>query len=377
VVKLLTLTHQFGAINEVNKVTVKKFKADNLLQNISTAIMVLDQQLHICFANNAACVLMGQSEKRIAGLGFDLLFRHLSIPMAKFRYCVEQHNDFSDSEVQVILIDSRPMLLELNCSALMQDDCHYALIECKQVDLQKRIVQESQHENQHQAARGLVRGLAHEIKNPLGGIRGAAQLLQKQLPSDDLKEFTGLIIEQSDRLRKLVDRLLGPNKPPAVEPVNIHLVIGKTLKLVKFEQGDNLEIKFDYDPSIPSIDIDPELIQQTLLNIIRNAVYAMSQHDTGAQLVVSTRIKQHQTIHGRHHKMCLEIKIIDNGPGIPKQLKDTLFFPLVSGNASGTGLGLSISQTLIHQHQGRIDCDSWPGHTEFILLLPFISKEVF
>jgi two-component system nitrogen regulation sensor histidine kinase GlnL len=358
----------------VPKTTNALFKADTILQNISTAIIVLDQQLAIRFTNNAACVLLGQSERRLSGAGFESLFRHFSLPMAKFNQTVEELTDFSNSEVHAILADSRPVLLALKCSALVQNNQHFALIECQQVDQQKRIVQESKNENQHQAARGMIRGLAHEIKNPLGGIRGAAQLLQKELPSAELKEFTTLIIEQSDRLRNLVDRLLGPTKPPLLQAQNIHLVLDKTLKVVDFEQHQTLSVRRDYDPSIPEIQIDSELIQQALLNIIRNAVQAMSEHQIESQLMVSTRIKQHQIIHGHHHKICLQIKIIDNGPGVPPHLMDTLFFPLVSGSTSGTGLGLSISQTLIHQHNGRIDCDSWPGHTQFTLLIPFKER---
>jgi len=347
------------------------FDGKELLQNLSTAVVVLDCQLCVVYANNAACVLLAQSEKRLQSLPFQLLFRHISLPITKFRQTIEQQSEFSDSEVQAILADSRPVLLELKCAALIQEHQPFALVEFKQVDQQKRIIQESQHENQHQAARDLVRGLAHEIKNPLGGIRGAAQLLQKQLPDQNLQEFTSVIVEQSDRLRNLVDRLLGPNKPPQTEVINIHQVLEQTIKLITFEQQHQLALKLDYDPSIPDIQIDPELIQQALINIIRNAVQAMLNHDDAPQIRVSTRVKQRQSIHGRHHKMCLEIKIIDNGPGVPAHLMDTLFFPLVSGSESGTGLGLSISQTLINQHGGRIDCDSWPGHTEFTLLIPY------
>lgn len=350
------------------------FYASDLLQSISTAVVVLNSQLKVAYCNNAACILIGQNEKRLLGLSIEFVFRHLSIPIQKFQQTINQQGDFSDSEVQAILVDSRPLLLELKCAALVQGEQTFALIETKQVDQQKRIIQESQHENQHQAARELVRGLAHEIKNPLGGIRGAAQLLQKQLPNDDLKEFTSVIVEQSDRLRNLVDRLLGPNKPPKSEQINIHQVLEKTLRLIQFEQQEPLCVRLDYDPSIPELELDPELIQQALINIIRNAVQAMNeqhQPQTAPEIVISTRIKQRQTVHGQFHKICLEIKIKDNGPGVPPQLMDTLFFPLVSGSENGTGLGLSISQTLINQHGGRIDCDSWPGHTEFTLLIPF------
>ncbi len=347
------------------------FKAEKLLDSMTTAVIVLDDQFVIRHTNNAAAILLGQSSKRLEGCQFFSLFRHFSVSQQKFEQTLFEQKGFTDSEVHAILADTRPVLLELKCTLLVHDDQHFALIECQQIDQQKRIIQESQNENQHQAARHLVRGLAHEIKNPLGGIRGAAQLLQRQLPTDELKEFTAVVIEQSDRLQNLVDRLLGPNKPPTLTAVNIHLVLDKTLKLIGFEQKCELPIKRDYDPSIPEIKVDGELLQQALINIIRNAVQAMKQQDKPPLLTICTRIKQHQTIHGKTHKMCLEIKIIDNGPGIPAHLTDTLFFPLISGSSEGTGLGLSISQTLIHQHDGRIDCDSWPGHTEFTLTIPF------
>lgn len=345
------------------------FFAGDLLQHLTTAVLVLDANLRVVYCNNAACILVGQNEKRLLSLSIKSVFRHLSIATEQFLQTLEQQADFNDSEVQAVLVDSRTVLLELKCAALVQNHQTYALIEAKQVDEQKRIIQESQHENQHQIARDLVRGLAHEIKNPLGGIRGAAQLLQKQLPDDHLQEFTSVIVEQSDRLRKLVDRLLGPNKPPQLFPVNIHQVIDKTLRLIQFEQ--HLCVRLDYDPSIPEINLDAELIQQALINIVRNAVQAMSEQQQPPEITVATRVKPRQLINHQFYKLCLEIKIIDNGPGVPSNLMDTIFFPFVSGSQSGSGLGLSISQTLINQHGGRVDCDSWPGHTEFTLLLPF------
>ncbi|MFT5163598.1 MAG: two-component system nitrogen regulation sensor histidine kinase GlnL [Alteromonadaceae bacterium] len=349
------------------------FSADKILRSIATAIIVLDDKLNIVFTNNASCQLLGQSEKRLIGAHFSQLFRHVSLTTDIINKALDQQKDFSDSEVHAVLSDSRPVLLTLNCSIVSRQGQLYALLEFRRIDAQQRLIQENQHENQHLAARGLIRGLAHEIKNPLGGIRGAAQLLQRQLTEDDLKEFTGLIIEQSDRLRNLVDRLLGPNKPPQWEYTNIHLVLNKTLQLITIEQGDSLTIKRDYDPSIPDIAVDPQLIQQALLNIFRNAVQAMDTHQDPPVLTVYTRIKHHQTINGRQHKIALSVQIIDNGPGIAVQLADTLFFPLVTDKPDGSGLGLSISQTLIHQHEGRIDCDSWPGHCQFSLLIPFKS----
>jgi two-component system nitrogen regulation sensor histidine kinase GlnL len=229
---------------------------------------------------------------------------------------------------------------------------------------------ESLQQHQHLAARELIRGLAHEIKNPLGGLRGAAQLLEETL-NEEQKEYTQLIIAQADRLRNLVDRLLGPYKPPQRLVSNMHQIIERVSQLAQMDNPSGVQFVRDYDPSIPDFLLDPELIEQSLLNIVRNAQQVLPN---GGQIVLQSRILHQHTIHGRRHRLVATIKVIDNGPGIPADIKDTLFYPMVSGKPGGTGLGLSIAQTLIHQHDGWIDCESWPGRTEFTLYLPINSQ---
>ncbi|WP_338027120.1 nitrogen regulation protein NR(II) [Colwellia maritima] len=219
------------------------------------------------------------------------------------------------------------------------------MIEFKQIDQQKQISLEVFQQQQWIAARDLIKGLAHEIKNPLGGLRGAAQLLNKEL-DEEQQEYTEMIIEQADRLTNLVDRLLGPNQLPQIESHNIHSVLEKVCQVVNFSHEQTIELKRDYDPSIPAIKCDQEKIQQAVLNIVNNAIQAISANN---KITLKTRIASNKTINGKQVKLAVKISIIDDGPGIPVEIQDTLFYPMVSGRTNGTGLGLSISQTLINQ----------------------------
>ena len=252
----------------------------------------------------------------------------------------------------------------------------FLLLEIRIVEQQKRISQESLQWTQQQAARELIRGLAHEIKNPLGGIRGAAQLLERELGSDGLEEYTGMIIEQSDRLRNLVDRLLGPNSRPNFQWHNIHEVLEKVCTLVYLDMSHKISIVRDYDPSIPDMYFDQDMLQQAVLNIVRNSLQALTEDkQIHGKIMLVTRIERQATIHGLRFPLCVKIDVIDNGPGIADELKDTLFYPLVSSKVDGTGLGLSIAQTLIDHHRGKIEVESYPGHTAFSLYLPIDKKE--
>ena len=213
-----------------------------------------------------------------------------------------------------------------------------------------------------------MRGLAHEIKNPLGGLRGAAQLLSKALPDPALTEYTKVIIEQADRLRNLVDRLLGPQQPGMHVTESIHKVAERVVALVSMELPENVTLIRDYDPSLPELLHDPDQIEQVLLNIVRNALQALGAE--GGEIILRTRTAFQLTLHGVRYRLAARIDVEDNGPGIPSHLQDTLFYPMVSGREGGTGLGLSIARNLIDQHSGKIEFTSWPGHTEFSVYLP-------
>ena len=346
-----------------------------LLDSTATAILVVDEKLEITYANMATQSLLEQSDKQLLGHSLTQFVSHSSFTEERLQHAISHNEGFSDSEVLFAFFDGRHILGDVSVTRFEYDDSPALLVEIKAIDQQKRISQESQQWAQQQAARELIRGLAHEIKNPLGGVRGAAQLLEKQLANPLLKEFTQVIIEQSDRLTNLVDRLLGPNSLPHFRWSNIHQVLEKIRMLVKFDDIQDVTIQRDYDPSIPDMLIDQDMLQQAVLNIVRNSVQALEKLDYPGEISLKTRIKRQLTIHGVKHPLVVQVKITDNGPGIPVELKDTLFYPMVTGKANGTGLGLSIAQTLVDHHKGKIDVESWPGHTEFKIYLPIEKKE--
>jgi len=347
----------------------KSYLNHTIIEHQHTAILLLDENQAIVYANPACEHLLEQSLRRLQGAKLIDQIQFSSLKQSKLAETLQTFLGFTDVEVSFV-IDGSEKVVDLACTPFL-DEQQYILLELKPVSQQKKLSQELYQHNQQQAAKELVRGLAHEIKNPLGGLRGAAQLLEKELPTAELKEYTQVIIEQADRLRNLVDRLLGPQRPGIHSVHNLHIVLEKVRQLVCFNLPEGIKIVRDYDPSIPDIEMDPEQLQQAVLNIVQNAVQAL---DLSGEVLLKTRTVHQVLIHGCHYKLGAEIKVIDNGPGIPHALKDTLFYPMVTGKADGTGLGLSIAQTLIDQHKGRIECSSWPGHTEFTLTIP-ISKE--
>ncbi|WJG08926.1 nitrogen regulation protein NR(II) [Aliiglaciecola sp. LCG003] len=350
-------------------------KLEYLLDSLATAVIVIDDKLRICYANLSAQSVLELSDNQLVGFPVSQFISHDSLSLDRLGAALKSHEGFSDSEILLAFCDGRHILADVTVTCFERNNSEGLSIEVKAIDQQKRISQESQQWAQQQAARELVRGLAHEIKNPLGGIRGAAQLLEKQLHSFELEEFTQVIIEQSDRLSNLVDRLLGPNSPPNFQWCNIHQVLEKIRTLVQLDSAYNIEIQRDYDPSIPDMKIDQDMLQQAVLNMVRNSVQVLSEQTYPGEILIKSRIKRQLTIHGVKHPLVAQIKVIDNGPGIPEEIKDTLFYPMVTGKSNGTGLGLSIAQTLIDHHRGKIDVESWPGHTEFKIYLPIDKKE--
>lgn len=347
----------------------------NLLDNLSTSIVVVDAQLKIVYVNHSAQAMLEHSINQLLAFPVQQFISESSIDFQRLKDTLSSGDGFSDSEVHMAFNDGRYILADVTVTSFELDGQKALLIEVKKIDQQNRISKESQRWAQQQAARDLVRGLAHEIKNPLGGIRGAAQLLEKQLQSPDTVEFTQMIIEQSDRLRTLVDRLLGPNSRPTFNWHNVHQVLEKVRALVEFDDSHNFTVIRDYDPSIPDMWLDEDMIQQAVLNITRNSIQALSEKEGKGKIEIITRIERQMTIHGERFPLVAFIKIIDNGPGIPEEIRDTIFYPMVTGKQHGTGLGLSIAQTLIGHHRGKIDVESWPGHTEFIIYLPIDKKE--
>ena len=339
-----------------------------ILNNLVTATLMLDENLTIQYANPAAEQLFSQSAKRLVSSSLSQLIQHASMDLALLTQPLQSGQSITDSDVTFV-VDGKPLMLEVTVSPLSWKKELMLLIEMRKIDQQRRLSQELNQHAQQQAAKLLVRSLAHEIKNPLGGLRGAAQLLQKMLPDASLAEYTQIIIEQADRLRTLVDRLLGPQKPGKKKQENLHVVLEKVRQLVELETGSDVIIERDYDPSLPDLMMDPDQIEQAMLNIVSNAAQILTHHEGGV-ITLKTRTIHQALIHGQRYKLAARIEIIDNGPGIPPALQDTLFYPMVSGRDGGTGLGLSIAQNLIDQHSGKVDAESWPGRTTFTIYLP-------
>jgi two-component system nitrogen regulation sensor histidine kinase GlnL len=267
---------------------------------------------------------------------------------------------------------SQSITVNLSATPILENgELYEILIELQQVDRHLRITKEEQILAQQNTSRMLVRGLAHEIKNPLGGLRGAAQLLDQELNDPELKEYTQIIIAESDRLQDLMDKMLGPNKPAHKSPLNIHEVMERVRQLVSAETSHHIKLSTDYDPSIPELYADKNQLIQALLNIVRNAIQAIQGE---GNIQIRTRVQRYMTIGRKLYKLAIKIDIVDDGPGIKPELMGQIFYPMITGRAEGTGLGLSIAQSLINQHDGLIECESEPGNTVFSIFLPLTEN---
>lgn len=345
-------------------VVVMQPDSEQILNSLINNILLIDDKLVIHYANPAAQQLLAQSARKLFGRPLPELVSYFSLDTALMLANLDDGQGFTDSEVMLV-VDDRAHTLTITAQRLPDN---LILLEMIALDNQRRLSQDQLQQAQQIAARELVRGLAHEIKNPLGGLRGAAQLLARALPDKSLQEYTNVIIEQSDRLRNLVDRLLGPQQPTRKKVDNIHQVIERVFKLISLELAETVKITRDYDPSLPELLHDPDQIEQVLLNILGNAIQAINPA-TG-RIVLRTRTAFQLTLLGVRHRLVARIDVIDNGPGVSSYLQDTLFYPMVSGRENGTGLGLSIARNLTDQHGGKIEFQSWPGHTEFSVFLP-------
>jgi two-component system nitrogen regulation sensor histidine kinase GlnL len=339
-----------------------------ILENLSTAILLFDREFRLLYLNSSAEMLFAVSSRKALGTSvFELIRCTDSVLIRNLYQSLESGQPFTEREHQMVLPDDREITIDCTVVPLRQGyRVNELLLEIQQVDRQLRITREEQILARNEATRALIRGLAHEIKNPLGGLRGAAQLLERELHDVSLTEYTQIIIEEADRLQNLVNNMLGPNRVPEMKPVNIHQILERVCNLVRVETGPGLTMNKDYDPSIPPINGDMDQLIQSFLNILRNAVKAAGGDGV---IAITTRVLRQFTIGNIRHRLVISVEIEDNGPGIPKELQERIFFPMVSGG-DGMGLGLSISQTLINRHQGLIEFTSKPGRTVFRVLLP-------
>ena len=343
--------------------------SDNILDNLSTAILSLDHELRLKYINQAAEGLLEISAKQSIGQKLSDLIPQTK-PLQTVLYdALQSGQPYTQRKTQILLASGTTITADISISPIAEEEWPRLIVEFSPQDRYLRIDRDSALQEYQQATRLMIRGLAHEIKNPLGGIRGAAQLLQQELGTSEFTEYTHIIIEETDRLTLLLDRLLGPRSIPNPIPTNIHEILERIRTLIELEADSNLSFQRDYDPSIPEIKADPEMIMQAILNITRNALQSVAKVAKPTIQFV-TRTERQFTIASVRHRNALRIDIVDNGQGIDESLKDHLFLPMISGRPEGTGLGLSMAHSIIYQHRGTITFDSEPGCTRFTVIIP-------
>jgi len=340
------------------------------LELLATAVVALDGEFAVRYANPAAENLLATGERSLIGQPFPQLFAEQAELEKTLLEARSTHWDYSAQYVTYVRAGYEP--LQLACMVTGIETQGLALLaELRPIEQQLRMAREERLVSEQQANRELIRNLAHEIKNPLGGLRGSAQLLERELDQlrlpgrrgPELREYTQVIIQEADRLQSLMDRMLTPHRAPRVEPVAIHEVLERVRSLMRAEFG--IDVQRDYDPSLPGLVADREQLIQATLNIARNAAQA-----GGRNIVFRTRSLRQVTIRKQRYKLALELQVVDDGPGVPLEIQDRVFNPLVSGREGGTGLGLSLAQTFVQYHQGVIELESGPGRTIFRILLP-------
>ena len=339
---------------------------------LATMVALIDPQGQCLLANSALENTLGASRRALQrGTVFEWLTE--AAPLRETLLAVSS-NQVATSRFDA-LMRRGPTSPELPVHVIVSQTewPKRVLVEMIEIEQQTRLDREERAHSLAQSNKDLVRNLAHEIKNPLGGIRGAAQLLAMELTSRDLTEYTRVIIQEADRLQALVDRLLAPHRRPhVVDDVNIHEVCERVRSLILAEFPRGLAVARDYDTSIPEFRGDREQLIQAVLNIVHNATHALAERiaKADAKLVLRTRVARQATFGRQRFRLALELHIEDNGPGVPEDIRDRIFHPLVSGREGGSGLGLTLAQTFVQQHHGTIECDSAPGRTVFRILIP-------
>lgn len=351
-------------------------KAQQIIENLYTAILVIDSELCITSMNTAAENMLSISMRKAAGLKADELLPRSSRFINVVRRSLNSCQTFTERAVVLHLPNSGSITVDCMVTPLFdhenRDQCREAIVEMVDADSFTRFVREESLSILHDAARESLRGMAHEIKNPLGGLRGAAQLLERELNGNELMEYTTIIISEADRLRNLIDRMLAPDRNLNLSLVNIHEILEYVHNLVEAQSRNDLGIERDYDPSLPDLEADREQLIQALLNILQNAIQSV---DADGHIWINTRIKRKCTIRQHLYKLGVQIEIIDDGPGVPEELGNSIFYPMVTGRADGTGLGLSIAQSQIQAHGGTIEHERCDNRTIFRILLPIKQKD--
>ncbi|MGE5330839.1 MAG: nitrogen regulation protein NR(II) [Nitrospirota bacterium] len=342
-----------------------------VLDMLSLLVAVLRADGSVLFANAALEQHLGMSRRTLEGADFTQFFTDPALLQTALAGA--SGNDFAALRYEASLkrLHQDPVPVHVNVAST--DVKGEVLVELWPLEQQVRQDREERLLEQAQAHKELIRNLAHEIKNPLGGIRGAAQLLELELQSPELAEYTQVIVHEADRLQSLVDRLLAPHRHPhQVGDVNIHEVCERVRSLILVEYPQGLRVQRDYDTSIPEFRGDRAQLIQAVLNIVQNAAQALAERiaQGDACITLRTRVARQVTFGRQRYKLALELHVIDNGPGVPDAIRDRIFYPLVSGRDGGSGLGLTLAQTFVQQHHGLIECESVPGRTDFRILIP-------
>ena len=346
--------------------------AQVILDRLNTAILTCDPDLNVTAMNPAGELMFGVSAKQVRHRPLSTLVptdpTTLSAPALK---ALASNQQITAHDVTLTLSRERSIKVDCTITPLSEEAQGHVLIELLQVDGYLDIARDQLRMDQFAANRDVLRGLAHEVKNPLGGLRGAAQLLERELSDRDVKQYTHIIIHEADRLRDLVDRMMGITSPIKRDPVNIHEVLEHVRKLILVEYQQGITVERDYDPSLPSLPGDKDQLIQAGLNIVRNAVDAL---DGSGLIRLRTRIQRSVYLGQQWHRCVIRVDIEDNGPGIPEHMHERIFYPMVTDRAQGSGLGLPIAQDIVDRHQGSIQLHSEPGCTRFTVLLPFKDK---
>jgi two-component system nitrogen regulation sensor histidine kinase GlnL len=342
-----------------------------LLDSLVTGVFLLDPSLHVGYLNSAAQTLLGLGPNQALGRSIIELGRGAEALLPLF----DRARQGGEGVVQRELAWPGPggvdRILDCAVTQITLGQDARLLLEIEDITQHRRLTRENALLAQLGGSRLMVRQLAHEIKNPLGGLRGAAQLLERELLDPALREYTRVIISEADRLTHLLDSMLGPGRPPAKQLINVHELLERVYHLLRSEAPGGVIVDRDYDPSLPPLTMDPNHIIQAMLNLGRNALQALSGGDVESpRLILRTRAASNVSVGARRHRLVASIQFEDNGPGVLPDIRDTIFYPLVSGRADGTGLGLGLAQDLVSRHGGLIEFDSVPGRTIFVIFLP-------
>ena len=341
---------------------------------MQSAVVLLDEALTVLELNTSAENLFGISANQLTGMPLARAWLNADDYSSMLNAALVEQQPLSQHEVEVV--NHSGLLRKFTCAVtpVSADGPCRLLIEFNAFDAPRTVMRDTEMRALRQISDDMLRGFAHEVRNPLGGLRGAAQLLDRQLVSEELREYTAVILAEADRLANLVNRMLTPNIPADISPVNVHEVLERVYALVAVELPSTITLKTDYDPSIPEIQGDAELLIQGFLNIVRNGQQALIESSQSGQITFRSRVRRNMTIGTKRHRLVAQVDIIDDGPGVPVELQQQIFYPLITGRANGSGLGLPIAQSLFNQQGGLVNFTSEPGHTVFSVYLMIASE---